>query len=145
MGVTETIVSSQLSRINLEKSKYADVAVTKISTVVDDVSIDGIPPQSITTEVKETSHTPRISSQFSSEVEHIRVSFTILDVLEKYGKHITRKAPPSAVGVDPESQSPAWSGKYKFLPHVYHHVRQGEPVQLTLPAFPCKSVSWLIA
>lgn len=140
MGVSETMLSSQLSSINPKPTKYASVTVTEISAEYEDVSSDGIPPQGVTTEVKETPDTRSMSFQLSVEVEHIRVSFAILNVLEKFGKHMTRKAPSSTVVVDTELQLPAWSGKNKFLSNVYHHVRQGKPVQLTLPAFPCKSV-----
>ncbi|ORY08601.1 Pyoverdine/dityrosine biosynthesis protein-domain-containing protein [Clohesyomyces aquaticus] len=64
------------------------------------------------------------------EVENFRLAFGILNILERYGRHI-----------DPNTskQSSFWVGKGLFLPRVYHHVRLRQTIPLTLPAFPCKS------
>jgi hypothetical protein len=72
---------------------------------------------------------------FGAEAEHFRLSFEVLNVLEQYGTHVGHQTPT-------EDGSPVmWSGKLRFLPHVYHHISRSQPVQLTMPAFPCKSVS----
>lgn len=68
------------------------------------------------------------------------LSLEILDVLEKYGRHLKCKPVLDQSTVEMEMKTPAWIGKDKFLSHVSHYVRQAQPVQLTLPAFPCKSV-----
>lgn len=75
---------------------------------------------------------------FAVEIEHFRLSFEVLNVLERYGQHNNPKADSL---IDPSSNKSVWVGKTNFLPHVYHFVRQRTPVLLTLPAFPCKSVS----
>ncbi|OCK74769.1 hypothetical protein K432DRAFT_363146 [Lepidopterella palustris CBS 459.81] len=74
-----------------------------------------------------------------SEVEHLRLSFEILNVLESYSRHIVPKAIDRNGAIGAASVAPFWIGKGKFLPHVYHHVRHRQAIPLTLPAFPCKS------
>ena len=78
---------------------------------------------------------PKQLSDFSVEAEYFRLSFDVLNVLEKYGTHIGLSDTTALTGPIP------WSGKLRFLPHVYHHISRSTPVQLTMPAFPCKSVS----
>lgn len=78
----------------------------------------------------------------ATECGSYHLSLKILDVLEKYGRHLKCKPVLEQSTVEMETETPAWIGKDKFLSHVSHYVRQAQPVQLTLPAFPCKSVCW---
>lgn len=78
---------------------------------------------------------PKQLGDFSVEAEYFRLSFEVLNVLEKYGTHVGLSDTTAPAGPVP------WSGKLRFLPHVYHHISRSTPVQLTMPAFPCKSVS----
>ncbi|PWY73030.1 hypothetical protein BO70DRAFT_261501, partial [Aspergillus heteromorphus CBS 117.55] len=65
----------------------------------------------------------------------------VLNVIETYGRHITPRPSATEPRLGDEPKPPAWIGKMKFLPHVYHFVKERRPVQLTLPAFPCKSLN----
>ena len=76
----------------------------------------------------------------ATESVNYRLSLEILDVLEKYGRHLKSKQILDQSTIEVEAKTPAWIGKNRFLPHVSHYVRQAQPIQLTLPAFPCKSV-----
>jgi len=76
----------------------------------------------------------------SVEVERFRLALEVLNVIEKYGRHVTPGSHFAGSGSKNEPQPSIWPGKMKFLPHVYYFVRDRKPVQLTLPAFPCKSV-----
>ncbi|PYH98634.1 hypothetical protein BO71DRAFT_395009 [Aspergillus ellipticus CBS 707.79] len=73
---------------------------------------------------------------FEVEIEYFYLVFQVLNLIEKYGRHVVPQAKP---GLEDDPEPPSWVGKMKFLPHVYHFVRERQPVQLTLPAFPCKS------
>lgn len=66
----------------------------------------------------------------TDDLNNIETTIRILDILESFGTHITK---------DPRQQG-KWIGKPKFLHHVISRVRKDEPIQLTMPAFPCKSV-----
>ncbi|CEJ94783.1 hypothetical protein VHEMI10295 [[Torrubiella] hemipterigena] len=66
----------------------------------------------------------------TNDLTKIETTIRILDILESFGTHITK---------DPRLQG-KWIGKPKFLHHVISRVRKEEPIQLTMPAFPCKSV-----
>lgn len=116
--------------------KEASVTVTEF----DDTLPFDFRQQSLTSAVKESSGAHSTAFEFTTEVEHYRLSFDILNILEKYGRHLSPEALSSNTIVGTGSEPPAWIGKDKFLSHVYHHVRQMQPVQLMLPAFPCKSV-----
>lgn len=80
------------------------------------------------------------ASDGPTTVEHSRLSLEILNILEKYGRHVNCKPVHDHIMVGGGTKAPVWIGKKSFLSHVCHHVRQGQPIQLTLPAFPCKSV-----
>lgn len=122
-----------------ESLKRPAVTVAEIQPY-DDASLFEIRAQSTTPPVKEFLNPQSTASDLTIEVEHFRLSYEILNVLEKYGRHVNTKASSNESIVGTGSESPAWIGKYKFLTHVSHYVRQTKPVQLTLPAFPCKSV-----
>ncbi|KAH0282784.1 hypothetical protein M436DRAFT_86586 [Aureobasidium namibiae CBS 147.97] len=70
---------------------------------------------------------------FGAEAEYFCLSFEVLNVLEQYGTHVGHQATTT------DGSLAMWSGKLRFLPHVYHHISRSTPVQLTMPAFPCKS------
>lgn len=76
-------------------------------------------------------HGPIDTPWLTEELKYFETCLLVLDVLESFGTHISK---------DPASPSGRWAGKPKFLGHVYHWVRKNEPIQLTMPAFPCKSV-----
>lgn len=152
MAATRILSSSYLSNLDKTPFSHADVTVAETrdvknplsSVTVTEVDNDTLPletaPQNTTPAVKERSRTKSTVINFATEVEHFRLSFEILNVLEKYGRHIDLKAPSSKPTVGTASESSAWIGKLKFLTHVYYYVQQSQPIQLTLPAFPCKSV-----
>lgn len=119
----------------VKPSKYPSVTVTK---VVDDLHHDS---KSLNTRSQEPTLLQSTILDFSVEAEYFRLSFDILDVLERYGSHINLQSmvtPPDSIA---RHGSIVWVGKFKFLTHVYHHVSRAKPIQLTIPAFPCKSVS----
>ncbi|KHN95591.1 Pyoverdine biosynthesis [Metarhizium album ARSEF 1941] len=72
------------------------------------------------------------SPWLTEELKYFEKCLLVLDVLESFGTHFSK-----------ESSFPSgrWAGKPKFLGHVFHWVRKNEPVQLTMPAFPCKSAN----
>ena len=88
-----------------------------------------------TTSFKEPVEEPCAKSEpcscLTEDLGNLEKSFAILDVLESFGTHITK---------EPRFQG-RWIGKPKFLGHVINRVRKNEPVELCMPAFPCKSVS----
>jgi hypothetical protein len=67
----------------------------------------------------------------TEELKYVEKCILILDVLESFGTHVSK---------EPSLPSGRWAGKPTFLGHVFHWVRKNEPVMLTMPAFPCKSV-----
>lgn len=71
------------------------------------------------------------SSSLTEELRDFETCILVLDVLESFGSHISK---------EPTLPSGRWAGKPKFLRHVFHWVRKNEPIMLTIPAFPCKSV-----
>ena len=73
-------------------------------------------------------------------MENFRLSYEILGVLERFGRHKPMKTTSLHGSISPCSR---WVGKTEFLPHVYHWVEKRQAVQLTMPAFPCKSASLL--
>ncbi|KAG8412689.1 hypothetical protein J3458_013130 [Metarhizium acridum] len=77
-------------------------------------------------------HAPIDTPWLTEELKYFETCLLVLDVLESFGTHISK---------DPVSPSGRWAGKPKFLGHVYHWVRKNEPIQLTMPAFPCKSAN----
>ncbi|KID60733.1 Isocyanide synthase xanB [Metarhizium brunneum] len=77
-------------------------------------------------------HGPIDTPWLTEELKYFETCLLVLDVLESFGTHISK---------DPASPSGRWAGKPKFLGHVYHWVRKNEPIQLTMPAFPCKSAN----
>lgn len=153
MATAGILLSNHLSTISAKSPAYATITVTEVDdarppthasvtvTEIDDVSPFEVQQQSITTAVKDFSYTQSTAFDFTTEADHYRHSFKILNVLEKYGRHGSPKAPSSNFVVGTGLNPPAWIGKHRFLSHVYHHVRQAQPVQLTLPAFPCKSLN----
>lgn len=132
MTITETMLSRYPSTMDTKSFPYEGVAVTD---VFDEFPAE-TPPEA-TTPARDTQST---LFDFSAQVEHFRLSFEILNVLEKYGRHTDTKISFSKSADDTGPEPPTWIGKHKFLPHVYHHVQQAQPIQLTMPAFPCKSV-----
>jgi hypothetical protein len=83
------------------------------------------------------------SPKLSGRLEDIRSCFEILNVLEKYGTH-TNAFPTPSSGISThrrDSERAPWLGKFNFFPQVHAFVQNLEPIQLTLPGFPCKSVS----
>jgi pyoverdine/dityrosine biosynthesis protein Dit1 len=59
------------------------------------------------------------------------VSYRILDVLQKYGRHI-----------EPEGENNhKWLGRDMFFPRVLEYVKKHQPVKMILPSFPWKSVN----
>ncbi|KAH0365162.1 hypothetical protein KCU65_g6341, partial [Aureobasidium melanogenum] len=111
----------------VEKLKGVHTAITEID---DDSQSD-----SDETMASHPSCSPKLLGDFSIEAEYFRLSFDVLNVLEKYGTHIGLPDTTAPVGHVP------WSGKLRFLPHVYHRISRSMPVQLTMPAFPCKSLN----
>jgi hypothetical protein len=136
MATAGRFPSNHLSNVDAKPFSYGNVTVTEIHN---ELPLEDT-PKSSPAAVQELSDTQPLAFDFAIELEHFRLSFEILNVLETYGRHIDLKGPPSKSTNSTEPEPSAWIGKHKFLPHVYHHVQQGQPVQLTLPAFPCKSV-----
>lgn len=120
-------LANSISGLVVEKVKGVHTAVTEIH---DDSQSD-----SEETFTSRSTSSPDVLGDFSIEAEHFRLSFDVLNVLEKYGTHIGLSDTTTPTG------HASWSGKLRFLPHVYHHISRSSPVQLTMPAFPCKSVS----
>lgn len=119
--------ANSISHLVVEKLKGVHTVITEID---DDSQSDS--------EETPSSHpisSPKQLGDFSVEAEYFRLSFDVLNVLEKYGTHVGLSDTTAPTGPIP------WSGKLRFLPHVYHHILRSTPVQLTMPAFPCKSVS----
>jgi hypothetical protein len=124
---TEDTISDGVLSLESKSLSQARITVTELSE------------DSLSDSESSTSSTPALSPPgihgFGAEAEYFRLSFEVLNVLEQYGTHVGHENPTADGG-------PAiWSGKLRFLPHVYHHISRSKPVQLTMPAFPCKSVS----
>jgi hypothetical protein len=119
--------ANSISRLVVEKLKGVHTVMTEID--------DSSQSDSEETPSSHPISSPKQLSDFSVEAEYFRLSFDVLNVLEKYGTHVGLSDTTAPTGPVP------WSGKLRFLPHVYHHISRSTPVQLTMPAFPCKSVS----
>ncbi|GAB7336005.1 hypothetical protein MBLNU13_g08832t1 [Cladosporium sp. NU13] len=116
-----------ISRLVVEKLKG-------VHTIITEIDFDS-QPDSVGTPSSHPISSPKQLGDFSVEAEYFRLSFDVLNVLEKYGTHVGLSDTTAPTGPIP------WSGKLRFLPHVYHHISRSTPVQLTIPAFPCKSLN----
>ena len=156
MAAVKTFLPSKdFSSIDPNPSTYASIILSEINDARPNAYPSGIVSkpsnqlssetslQNSATAITEPLRTRSASLTFT-EAENLRLSFEVLNVLEKYGRHINFETLPRENILSNEMEPQAWIGKYRFLSHVYHHVRQMQPVQLTMPAFPCKSVCWIL-
>lgn len=140
-NITSNINAMATAGISISSSDEFDSAnsISRLDKGVHTVVITEIDVDSQSdSEETPSSHSissPKQLGDFSVEAEYFRLSFEVLNVLEKYGTHVGLSDATAPTGHVP------WSGKLRFLPHVYHHISRSTPVQLTMPAFPCKSVS----
>jgi len=76
--------------------------------------------------------------EFPPKTEQLgKLASQILDVIQRYGQHIAPK--------DGEEHHKEWIGKPMFMTKVLHQLEKSEPVKMILPAFPWKSVSYLVS
>ncbi|KAL8650634.1 MAG: hypothetical protein Q9226_005055 [Calogaya cf. arnoldii] len=139
-----TVVTRRFSNAG-PKAPVNVVEADVVDNGVDDGQLDHALPSLVsplsTVRAAQILNIPATVLGCATESGTYRLSLEILDVLEKYGRHLKCKPVLDQSTIEMETKTPAWIGKDKFLPHVSHYVRQAQPVQLTLPAFPCKSLN----
>ncbi|KAL0263384.1 hypothetical protein SLS55_002364 [Diplodia seriata] len=103
---------------------------SSVSEAQEELLADEKVPEVTVEEIHDSGIATPVEQPTTEELE--KLASDILDVLQRYGKHL---APPDG------DHSSGWIGKPLFVEKVMQQLEKNQPIRMILPAFPWKSIN----